>query len=160
MALGYRLEGIAILGREVMEPRGLTGLGCDTLAHSTTELKTVFEVLAKLETFPLIIHCTQGKDRTGLVVVLVLLLLGVGSQAIAADYVASERELEVEKEERLVEIGKVGLGGKFAGCPRGFVEDVVGELEGKYGGVERYLREKVKVEKGVLVRIRERFLVR
>jgi hypothetical protein len=31
MLLGYRTEAIAILGREVMKPRGLIGLGYDSI---------------------------------------------------------------------------------------------------------------------------------
>ena len=59
MALGYRLEAVSILGTEVMQPRGLTGLAFDTLAHSVTELATILRLLADDENYPIMVHCTQ-----------------------------------------------------------------------------------------------------
>lgn len=119
MATGYRTEAIGILGREVMAPRGLVGLGEDSLDHCTNELQKILTLLAKSSNYPTLIHCTQGKDRTGLVILLVLLLLEVPSQAISTDYVASEGELESEKIERMKEITEIGLGEEFASCPPG-----------------------------------------
>lgn len=40
-ALGYRMEAIGILGREVLQPRGLIGLGCDSLDHCGPEIADV-----------------------------------------------------------------------------------------------------------------------
>lgn len=158
MALGRRLEAISILGVEVMSPRGLTGLACDTLAHSALEIKQVFELLADEHHYPIMLHCTQGKDRTGLVVVLLLLLLEVPLDAVAADYTASERELQTEMTERIEDIEKIGLGPEFAKCPPDFVEGVVLELDGKYGGIKRYLSEKVGLSDDRQRRIREMLL--
>jgi hypothetical protein len=41
MTLGYRIEAIAILGREVMLPRGLVGLGFDTIDLCGNEIAEV-----------------------------------------------------------------------------------------------------------------------
>ena len=139
MALGYRMEGIAILGREVMAPRGLIGLGKDTIDHGFSELYQIFSIFAQSASYPILVHCTQGKDRTGLVVMLVLVLLGIPLSVISADYVVSERELESEKEARMKEIMAVGLGEEFAGCPPHFAEEMVGHLNETYGGLENYL---------------------
>jgi protein-tyrosine phosphatase len=160
MGLGYRLEAISIIGTQVMEPRGLTGLAFDTLAMSTAEIEAVCMLFADEAEYPIMIHCTQGKDRTGLAIVLMLLLLEVPVQAIATDYVASERELEVELEERTADMRKVGLGRDFAGCPSGFVEAVVSELDSKYGGVKSYLEDKVGISEEIQEKIRSIMLVR
>lgn len=154
MALGYRIEAVSIIGTEVMQPRGLTGLAFDTLATSTTEILSVFRLLADEKNYPVMIHCTQGKDRTGLIVLLLLSMLDVPVAAIAADYRASESELEVEMEERLGELRKGGLEADFARCLTGFVEAVVVEIEKTYGGIERYLNEKVGVDEGMQRKIR------
>ncbi|KAL9636141.1 MAG: hypothetical protein Q9164_003012 [Protoblastenia rupestris] len=141
MAAGYRAEGISILGREVMAPRGLVGLGRDSLDFCHEEIRQVFGILAEESNYPIMIHCTQGKDRTGLIVTLVLLLLEVPIETIAADYAISDRELEPEKEKRLEEIGNIGLGEEFCGCPIEFVQDMKNYIDEKYGGGERYLEE-------------------
>lgn len=119
MATGYRTQAIGILGRDVMAPRGLIGLGKDTIDHGMTEMHKIFTLLANPCNYPTLVHCTQGKDRTGLVILLILLLLEVPLDAISADYMASERELESEKQERMKEITEIGLGEEFAGCPAG-----------------------------------------
>ncbi|KAL9131852.1 MAG: hypothetical protein Q9217_000298 [Psora testacea] len=159
MAAGYRTEAISILGREVMVPRGLVGLGQDSLDFCQEEIRQVFYVLADQSNYPILIHCTQGKDRTGLIVLLVLLLLEVPVEAIAADYVASEGALEPEKGERLNEIGRIGLGEEFTGCPVGFVEEIKRYIDEKHDGVERYL-ERCGVDHEMKDRLRSKMLIR
>jgi hypothetical protein len=41
MSLGYRIEAISILGREVMLPRGLVGLGFDSIDLCGPEIAEV-----------------------------------------------------------------------------------------------------------------------
>jgi protein tyrosine/serine phosphatase len=43
---------------------------------------------------PVLVHCTAGKDRTGVVVALVLGLLGVADDDIVADYALSETAMQ------------------------------------------------------------------
>lgn len=140
MALGYRTQGISVLGKELMLPRGLTGLGIDTLDHSGPEVKEFFDVLADERSWPVMVHCTQGKDRTGITILLILLLCGIPIQAITKDYILSEKELEPEKEARMEEIASIGLDESFAGCPPDFCEIVVQHIDAKYGGINNYLR--------------------
>ena len=139
MLFGYRLQGISIIGKNVLLKRGLVGLGQDTLQHSGPEIKQVFDVLADPKSYPVLVHCTQGKDRTGLIVMLVLLLCGISTNVIGADYMKSEPELEPEFEERMKEIASIGLDESFARCPSDFVPEVVSFLNSQYGGVEKYL---------------------
>lgn len=49
------------------------------------QLATVFELLAEKSTFPVVIHCTAGADRTGITVGLLLNLIGVADEQVAAD---------------------------------------------------------------------------
>ncbi|GAB7345227.1 hypothetical protein MBLNU457_3601t1 [Dothideomycetes sp. NU457] len=138
-ARGYRTDAISILGREVMAPRGLAGLGVDSLAYCGAEVRACFEVLGDESKYPILVHCTQGKDRTGLVVLLVCLLCGVGEEAIERDYVVSEAELQTEMESRLREIRSIGLTDEFAGCPPDWTRKMIEHINEQYGGVEEYL---------------------
>jgi protein-tyrosine phosphatase len=140
MAVGRRIEGINVLGTEVMAPRGLLGLGQDTLSASKSEVKQVFTILANPESYPIMFHCTQGKDRTGLVAILLLLLCGVDPSVIEADYRASERELQSQRAERVRQMKNIGLGEEFASCPAGFVDGIVQYLNDGWGGCEGYLQ--------------------
>ncbi|KAF1987663.1 hypothetical protein K402DRAFT_392475 [Aulographum hederae CBS 113979] len=140
MAFGYRVEAIAVLGTNVMRQRGLVGLAVDSLDACGSEVKEVFSVLADPGNYPLVIHCTQGKDRTGLTVLLTLMLLGVPSAAMKEDYMRSEGELLSERESRLVEIRQLGLGDDFAACDPEFVGKIEQHIKERYGSIEQYLR--------------------
>lgn len=41
MAFGYRMEAISILGKNVMQPRGLIGLGYDSIDNCGPEIAQV-----------------------------------------------------------------------------------------------------------------------
>ena len=156
MMFGYRLDAIKILAPH-MEEMGLDGLATNSLDVCTREVKQVFDVLAAEENWPVLIHCTQGKDRTGLVVMLVLFLLNVDPSIVNKDYQLSESELVGEKEERMKEIQSIGLSERFAVCPPDVVETVRLHVEERYGGIEPYLG-KVGVRKDQLDFIKKKLL--
>ncbi|KAL2354278.1 protein-tyrosine phosphatase-like protein [Cryomyces antarcticus] len=129
-------------------PHGLLGLATSTLTHSGAAIRALFTLLSAPlpsttpspnPTYPILIHCTQGKDRTGLSILLLLLLLHAPLSAIAADYAASEAELLPELDERLAQIRAMGLPDVFAHCEDGWAESLSQWLEERYGGVEAYL---------------------
>ena len=91
-----------------------------------------------LDNYGILVHCTQGKDRTGLIIALILFLLDLPIPAISNDYISSEEELLPEKESRMKEITSIGLTEDFAGCPRDWIEKMDEHLREKYGGVEKY----------------------
>lgn len=136
---GLRMQAIAVLGREVMQPRGLLGLGCDTLDASGPEVAAGLASLLEPQGLPILIHCTQGKDRTGIMVVLVLLICAVPVEAIQYDYHLSDEKLLSEEQSRLVEIREMGLGDDFAKTAPGFVRGIVDHLESRHGGLAKYL---------------------
>jgi protein-tyrosine phosphatase len=138
-AIGRQLDAIAILASNVMRPRGLPGLATDSLEICTAEVRTVFDVLSNPRRYPVLIHCTQGKDRTGLIIQLVLELLRTKKEAVVVDYMATQEELEPEREEKVKEIERIGLPATFADCDRQVVNMVDQWLTDKFGGVEAYL---------------------
>lgn len=135
-----------------MKPRGLIGLSQDTLDCAGAEIREIFDILAKDDSYPVLIHCTQGKDRTGLVVMLLLFLVadasasssGEGQEiiplsAISLDYMKSESELQPELESLMKEITDIGLDEEYARTPSGFTEALRMYIDTKYGGVRSYL---------------------
>jgi hypothetical protein len=137
MGVGRRLDAIWIIGFNVMREKGLIGLGCDSVDACTAEVKEFFNIV--FEGNPTLVHCTQGKDRTGLTILLLLLLLGVSLEAAEIDYMISQKELMPEREERVKEIERIGLPAHFADCDKGFVRAVDKHIREKYGGIEKYL---------------------
>jgi protein-tyrosine phosphatase len=60
------------------------------------QIKSIFKHLAFVET-PLVIHCWSGKDRTGMIVALILLLLETSEEEILEDYLATGMTTSKEK---------------------------------------------------------------
>lgn len=137
--LGYRKEAISIVGANVMAERGLDGLATDSLIHCKAEVKQLFDVLCDSNSYPVVVHCTHGKDRTGLVVLLVLLLCGVPQQVIQSDYSLSESELLPEREEKLAENRSCGLPDSFGDCPVDWTSNVCNFINETHGGIGKYL---------------------
>lgn len=154
MAFGYRMEAISIIGTNVMLPRGLVGLGYDTLNFCQPELANALTLLSQQGTYPTLVHCTQGKDRTGMVVALLLFLLDVPLEAISYDYTMSENELLPMREKMLGEIHEIGLSDEFAGCPRDWIYRMDEHINQNYGGIKAYL-EHIGIEKNTQMKIIE-----
>lgn len=138
-AFGYRKEAISILSENFMAERGLAGLAMDSLKYCKAEVKAVFDVLANENAHPVLVHCTQGKDRTGLTVLLTLMLLGVPLEAAEKDYMFSQSALEPERAEKVVEIQSIGLPANFADCPPDWVQRVSRCVNDEHGGIQAYL---------------------
>ncbi|KAI3323094.1 tyrosine/serine protein phosphatase [Xylariaceae sp. AK1471] len=137
---GYRLQAIQIMGREVMQPLGLVGLSLVTLDESGPEIVEALQILTSPQTpRPTLVHCTQGKDRTGVIIALALLILHVPTDAITHDYLLSQTGLEPERGTRIAEILQIGLTPAWGDCPPEMIERVRGHLDVRYGGVEGYL---------------------
>jgi len=98
----HALRGVRYVNRP-LEPQGAlnaedeaagkaTNLLDDYSAHlrlSGHVLLESFAMLAAPDALPAVVHCTAGKDRTGIFVALLLDLLGVEPEAIVADYAAT-----------------------------------------------------------------------
>ncbi|KAG8413227.1 hypothetical protein J3458_012815 [Metarhizium acridum] len=136
---GYRIEAVRLIATEVMLQRGLLGLGIDTIDHSGSEIRQALELYTTSSTLPVLVHCTQGKDRTGLICILILMILDVPLGAIEHDYFLTDPALEAERHERLAEIRQIGLTDDWAVTAPELVIGVQKHLDVVYGGLEAYL---------------------
>jgi protein tyrosine/serine phosphatase len=64
------------------------------LDYAGPSLRAIFEVLADPASYPLIVHCTAGKDRTGVTTAMALDLAGVERGVIEADFELTNRDTE------------------------------------------------------------------
>jgi len=85
--------GIVRLAEDPVEPdAGVAGLYLRTLASVGPAFATVVRLIA-LSAGPTLVHCTAGKDRTGLVVAVVLSAAGVSDEDILADYLRTQANM-------------------------------------------------------------------
>lgn len=112
-----------------------------------------------------LIHCTAGKDRTGIAVALLLALLGVAREHILADYMASSLALADLCDNESGRIVKARYGEAlprelleiFLGVEPAFLESALDSIEFRYGSIDCYLRDILGVTDAQRERIRERF---
>jgi protein tyrosine/serine phosphatase len=138
MLLGRRLDAAKVLAPYIKNI-SLIEISIGSINTCTAEIREFFEVLANEDNLPVFIHCTQGKDRTGLTIMLVLFLLNIRESAIEHDYLMSGPELVLEREERVKEIASIGLSERFADVSPGLVGKVHTHISQKYGSLEKYL---------------------
>jgi protein-tyrosine phosphatase len=128
------LEGVTEIHVEVLKtlaeldelpagsPRDLYRYLADTCAPGYV---TVLEHLARPDALPALTHCQVGKDRTGLLVALLLELLEVPRAAILADYIASNAGLgslaHTAVHAEVLAWTLEGLDERY-GSPRGYLE--------------------------------------
>jgi protein-tyrosine phosphatase len=101
--------------------------------------------LASDDAFPALVHCSAGKDRTGVVIALVLAVLGVPDEVIAADYALSARYLNPEQTPVIGQLqASTGLGEelttKLLRSPPELILAVLDRVRTAAGSVEGYLR--------------------
>ena len=65
-----------------------------SLVYSNEAYKTMFRILMEEKT-PLLFHCSQGKDRTGIAAILIFLALGVPEKQIISDYMLTNEHRQV-----------------------------------------------------------------
>lgn len=95
---------------------------------------------------PLVVHCTAGKDRTGIVVALALLAVGVDRQTVIADYALTEGNLAGPwLEEMIALVTRYGvevtpdLRVILGGSPPEALEAVLDSIDREHGSVRDYL---------------------
>ena len=120
----------AFLVARYMESTKLTG----------AEYAQVLAILADPQAAPAAVHCLGGRDRTGMVVALLLDLLGVPDDVIAADYHFTELGMaRYLAWYRSVKPDAADLPPYIAVTPPAVILTVLGELRAEYGSIEDYV---------------------
>jgi protein-tyrosine phosphatase len=133
-------------GRRELAPDSLARTYRAIVDGRWTELREVLTALARPGAFPALVHCTAGKDRTGIVVALLLALAGVDHATIAEDYALSAAYLTDEFfADARVRAEAAGHDWEqyrnLLGCPADLMLATLADLDARFGGVEAYLRQ-------------------
>jgi protein tyrosine/serine phosphatase len=113
------------------------------LEHSPGSVTGVARLLADAETGPVLMHCSAGKDRTGVALAVVLSAVGVLHEEIVRDYARTQEDLEALLDqlrglpryaERLAALPEEGLTAEPAS-----MEIFLSRLEQEHGGARSYL---------------------
>jgi len=91
--------------------------------------------------WPMLVHCTQGKDRTGLVIALVLSLCGVSDDVIVLDYARSQEGLDRQRHIMVEEMRKTGLEPEFSDAPVEIIRMTLEYIRKNYKSIPDYLKD-------------------
>jgi protein tyrosine/serine phosphatase len=112
------------------------------------------------DALPVVVHCVAGKDRTGMIMAVLLGLLGVADEDIAADYALSEAGLAAylahaaQNDADLAEwLGKVPP--QLMEARAEVMLDLLAWLRAEHGSVEGYARS-IGVAEETIAALRER----
>lgn len=83
--------------------KGFTRAYTDILNNAPESYKTILLHLANEPEKPLIVHCTAGKDRTGVLCALILSLCGVDDEVVAHEYSLTEVGLPDDWKKAVIE---------------------------------------------------------
>lgn len=135
MAAGHQLTGADIVAHMQDTYRGFVRQNTERFAEFFQHL------LASGE--PTVFHCTAGKDRTGFAAALLLKALGASDEEVMADYLLTNDRLLLPE-------------GSRWGLPReamavlwrvqpDFLQAALDEVDRRYGSLEGYLREGLRL---------------
>ncbi|KAI9031915.1 protein-tyrosine phosphatase-like protein [Phycomyces nitens] len=106
-----------LVGRDVLGPMGVSKMYRKFAIYCQSEVRQALEIFTDPSNYPIHIHCTQGKDRTGIVACLLEYIAGVPTDVIIKDYAKTQEGLEPVRDMMLTEIRKAGLTEDFANAP-------------------------------------------
>jgi protein-tyrosine phosphatase len=127
----------------VENPRSLIDTYRAILDERQEQVRTVLSTFAAPGGLPGVVHCTAGKDRTGVIIALILGLCGVPHATIVADYALTSTYLgEAFMEESRQRALKRGYTWEqyqpLVTCPPENMEATLHHLDTTYGGFEAY----------------------
>jgi protein-tyrosine phosphatase len=143
--LGARNAHISLLGADLppLPPR-LEDVYAYVVGQCGAAIADAIRPLCSARAFPALVHCSAGKDRTGIVVAMILAVLGVPDDVIAADYAMSGGYLDPTQTAAIGQLkAGTGLGDELTeellSSPPQLILDVLASARDQHGSVEGYL---------------------
>jgi protein-tyrosine phosphatase len=143
--LTARRTHISILGGDLDAlPLELDAIYAYVVEERGAAISDAIRPLCGPDAFPALVHCSAGKDRTGIVIAMILAVLGVPDDIIAADYALSGGALDPS---RTAVIGQLqagtGLGAELTSellsSPPQLIRNVLAAARAVHGSVPDYL---------------------
>jgi protein-tyrosine phosphatase len=134
---------MARVGKDISGEEFMTKLYALLVDAARPQYRAFFQLLSDAANLPLLFHCSAGKDRTGIGAALIYSALGVERETIYADYLLSATYLAerikvwIKDEPHLEPVMSIR---------REYLVSAFSGIDEKFGGVERYLREELRVD--------------
>jgi protein-tyrosine phosphatase len=116
----------------------------------------MFDLLLHEEPAPLLLHCTAGKDRTGVAAMLLLAALGVEEEVIHHDYLATNRLWRRDAE---VSAGLPPVvADTLLSVQPAFLEAAYEAIHSGWGSIDAYLHQQLGLDDARMAVLRARLV--
>lgn len=133
--------------KEVVESNAFLKEAYTIMPFSNLAFQRVFDLM-KQQAYPIVFHCSGGKDRTGLMAALILTVLGVDWETIMEDYLVSNefvgKDGYVDQQLKLKNITDpvlVDIVWKTVGVHKMYLETAFGKIKEVYGTMDAYFEK-------------------
>jgi protein-tyrosine phosphatase len=123
------------------------------------EIRGVLEVIADPESGTTVFHCASGKDRTGIIAMLVLSLIGVSEENVLDDF--SLTELATQRliaDWRAFYPDREITWSAYARAPKEPMELFMADLKSRYGSIEGYAEKELGVDAGLVTALKAKLI--
>lgn len=131
-------------------------------SYSISQMQKVFDILLTDTDGSILWHCTEGKDRCGMVSAFLLYALGVPEEVILEDYLITNDAnfikaetirsivLEVSKSEKMADrVASLFL------AKEEYLMEVINYMKNEYGSIDMYLEKQLNLTKDKRKRLQE-----
>ncbi|MCA2013718.1 tyrosine-protein phosphatase [Cereibacter sphaeroides] len=138
--------GLNLAAPEIVEaPDPLLALYLRALEDSAAHFASALRLVAEAPAGAVLVHCTVGKDRTGMMVALMLRLAGVPDAQIVADYAETGRHigpvLERLRARAVAHQWDLALLSRYWRSEAETMHGFLAALDDRHGGAEGYLSD-------------------
>ncbi len=155
----------ADFGKRVHYMTSLTG---ELTRDHAADYARMFDALLRMEDGAFLVHCSAGKDRTGVACALILHALGVGKETVIEDYLMTNEVIDYEgfiKPRLMTRLDPEHLDDKamvmvLAGVREEYIEAAYAAIEERFDHVEHYLEDALGLSAGARSELKDRYLER
>lgn len=136
-----------------------------SLVFNSRAYQTMFDLMLK-EQVPMLLHCTAGKDRTGVGSMLILMALGADERVLRKDYMMTnayrkktiENFLQAHKEEFIEHPEMETALVAYEGVMEEAVDIVINTILSRYGSFDEYLEQEYGLDDMAIQKLQEMYL--
>lgn len=118
----------------------------------SADFQRLMQVLQREENYPILIHCNQGKDRTGFALAILFFILDIPLQTVFEDYLLSNRLLEKRFQKLTTQIQGTSTFNmsedhllELFNVQQEYLEHSLSVIKEKHGTIKEYLRSNLTV---------------
>jgi protein-tyrosine phosphatase len=161
----WRALHATLFRRDLLHGLMLEGYTRVMVDENAAAVGHIFRLLAEPRNLPLLVHCAAGKDRTGVVIALLLHTLGVPDEVIMADYTMSNlyyRQFKAALEPDIKRLRPLGITADELHAVLivrpSMLQATFAHIRREYGSVPAYLRQAAGVDDEVVTAVRQNLL--